>query len=323
MPSERIEEFKRDIHWPTVLWYIHLHALGFYGFVILLTEAKWMTVFFALFTILFAGLGITIGAHRLWAHRAYEASGFLRFLLMIAHTLAGVGSIYDWVLNHRTHHQYYGTERDPYNHKRGFFYSHVISNLLSKHPEKERLDRDIDMCDVDYDGYVWAQRWFYWILFPVVGLLLPINAPAEYWDETIPNSLLILGFFRLSVTTNISWLVNSAALVWGLKPGDKYPVDENSIFLINKSYWPNYHYLLPWDYKCGEFGTYDRGCSTFFVKMLENLGLIDALKTASTDSIREALYQVASKKTDIAEALESVKDIAEEETVKAKLRYRH
>ncbi|XP_001599579.1 acyl-CoA Delta(11) desaturase [Nasonia vitripennis] len=323
MPAERMDDYKRDIHWPTVLYYIHLHALGFYGAILLLTEAKWLTVFFTLFIILIAGLGITLGAHRLWAHGAFEASGFVRGFLMVAHTLAGVGNIYDWVLAHRTHHKFYGTSRDPYNHKKGFWYSHLLSNVLSTHPDKERMDKDIDMCDVDYDGYVWVQRWFYWLLFPVVGLLLPINAPAEYWGESIKNTVFILGFFRLAVTTNFSWLVNSAMLVWGLKPGDKFPADDNTIFLLNKSYWPNYHYLLPWDYKCGEFGNYDRGCSTFFIKMWENLGLVDSLKTASSESIRDALYRAASQKLDVPEALESVKKIADEETIKAKLRYHH
>lgn len=323
MPAPHVYDFKRDVNWPKVLYYIHLHALGLYGLLLLFTEAKWMTVFFTLFIILFATLGITIGAHRLWAHRSYEASGLVRGFLMIAHTLGGVGNIYDWVVDHRTHHQYYGTERDPYNHKKGFLYSHLVANLFSAHPEKERLDRDIDMCDVDFDGYVWVQRWFYWILFPVVGLLLPINAPAEYWGESIRNTIFILGFFRLAVLANISWLVNSAKLVWGLNAGDKYPVDDNTIFLLSKSYWPNYHYLLPWDYKCGEFGNYDRGCGTFFIKMWENLGLVDSLKTASSDAIRDALFEAASKKKDVSETIETVKKMAEEEANKAKLRYRH
>ena len=69
------------------------------------------------------------------------------------------GNIYDWVLAHRTHHKYYGTERDPYNHKKGLWYSHVISNMLSPHPDKERLDRDIDMTDVDTDILIHIQRW--------------------------------------------------------------------------------------------------------------------------------------------------------------------
>jgi hypothetical protein len=98
---------------------------------------------------------------------------------------------------------------------------------------------------------------------------------------------------------------------------------DNTSFLLNKSYWLNYHYLLPWDYKCTEFGTYDRGCSTFFIKMWANLGLVNFLKTASSESIRDALYQAASKKLDIPESLESVKKIADEEAIKSKLRFRH
>lgn len=47
MPAERTDEYKRDIHWPTVLYYIHLHALGLYGALLLFTEAKWLTVFFS------------------------------------------------------------------------------------------------------------------------------------------------------------------------------------------------------------------------------------------------------------------------------------
>jgi hypothetical protein len=47
MTTECTENHKRQIHWPTVLYYIHLHAFGLYGLMLLLTEAKWMTVFFS------------------------------------------------------------------------------------------------------------------------------------------------------------------------------------------------------------------------------------------------------------------------------------
>lgn len=57
--------------------------------------------------------------------------------------------------------------------------------------------------------------------------------------------------------------------------------------------------------------------------MWENLGLVDSLKTASSESVRDALYRAASQKLDVPEALESVKKIADEEAIKAKLRYHH
>lgn len=48
-----------------------------------------------------------------------------------------------------------------------------------------------------------------------------MNTPAEYWGESLLNSVFILGFLRLAITVNLAWLINSAALIWGLKPGDK------------------------------------------------------------------------------------------------------
>lgn len=47
-----------------------------------------------------ATLGMTTGAHRLWAHRSYKASTGLRITLMIFQTLAGVVSIFLSCIEH-------------------------------------------------------------------------------------------------------------------------------------------------------------------------------------------------------------------------------
>ncbi|XP_033225619.1 acyl-CoA Delta(11) desaturase [Belonocnema kinseyi] len=323
MPEETVQEKKREFKWVTVLWYIHLHVLGMYGLFLLLTEAKWLTVIFALFIMGLSCLGITAGAHRLWAHEAYVASGPLKLFLMLAHTLAGVGTIYDWVMLHRIHHNFYGTEKDPYNHNKGFLYSHIFTNLMNDIPDREKIQKDIDMRVIEVDGYVWIQKSFYWILFPILGLLLPVNAPAEYWGESIMNSVFILGFLRLVVACQLSWMVNSAMLIWGLKPGDKFPVDDNSIFLLNKSYWPNYHYLLPWDWKTGEYGGYDRGFATFFINTWRSMGLVSSAKTITSEAIRDVLGLAAEKKASPSEYWDELKKISEEEAKKAELRYHH
>ncbi|XP_012276448.1 acyl-CoA Delta(11) desaturase [Orussus abietinus] len=314
---------KREINWILVLWYIHLHVLGLYSLLLLFTEAKWMTVFFTFLIIGLAQVGIAAGAHRLWTHETFEASKPVRIFLMLAHTLAGVGPIYDWVLMHKIHHKFYGTDKDPFNHNRGFIYSHFLTNVMTPHPDQEQIERDIDMRDIESDGVVWIQRRFYWLMFIIVGLLLPINAPAEYWGESIANSVLILGFFRLAISLHMSWLVNSAMLIWGLSPGDKYPVDDNSVFIVRKSYWPNYHYLLPWDWKCGEFGTYDSGCITFLIRSWASLGLVTKLKTATTEAIRDTLGKAATKKKTMKESLDELKNVSEEDAIKMTLQAVH
>ena len=72
-----------------------------------------------------SGLGITAGYHRLWAHKAYEASWIVRFILMLGGTMALQNSIYFWASSHRTHHRHVDhIDLDPYSAKRGFWFSH-------------------------------------------------------------------------------------------------------------------------------------------------------------------------------------------------------
>ena len=72
----------------------------------------------------FSSLGITAGYHRLWAHRAYEATLPLKILLMIMGTFAVQNSILFWASGHRTHHRHVDdVEKDPYSINNGFWYA--------------------------------------------------------------------------------------------------------------------------------------------------------------------------------------------------------
>lgn len=99
-------------------------------------------------------------------------------------------------------------------------------------------------------------RW-YWLLYLVCQVLLPINSPLEYWGDSVPAALFVAFSLRYMITLNIAWLVNSAHFIWALSSSFK-PSDSNSIFIITKTYWPQYHYLLPCDYQTGEFGDYGK-----------------------------------------------------------------
>ncbi|KAF7990882.1 hypothetical protein HCN44_000687 [Aphidius gifuensis] len=321
-----IRSGKREFQWPSVLWCLHLYILGIYGLYHLVFVASWLTVLFGLLIITMGYIGLTIGAHRLWAHQSFEANGFTKFILMLCHTLAGVGPIYDWVLAHRIHHKYYGTEKDLFNHNKGFLYSHFITNLLGYPSDYEKTAKLIDMRDIESDYFVWFQKRFYTVLFIIFGLLLPINAPAEYWDEPIDTAFYVIGFFRLWVLLNVGWLINSAKIIWGLQSKDKFPPDDNSVFIINKSFWPNYHYLMSWDWKTNEFGGYDSGFTSFLLTNMENIGLISSMKSASNESIRDALYKLSinkNKSITIDDIFDKVKLNAEYEAAKAKLRFVH
>ena len=56
---------------------------------------------------------ITMGYHRLWSHRAFQARTPLRILLAGMGCLGFQGSIKWWVLRHRLHHRFTDSDDDP------------------------------------------------------------------------------------------------------------------------------------------------------------------------------------------------------------------
>ncbi|CAK9795431.1 Acyl-CoA Delta-9 desaturase [Anthophora quadrimaculata] len=307
MSEEKKPAKKRETRWASVLWYIHLHVLGLFAIWLAFTSAKWMTVIYTAILTAISCLGLTVGAHRLWAHKSFSATSSLRLFLMLAHTVAGVGPIYDWVLYHRLHHKYYGTDKDPYNHKKGFLYSHFMGNCMSPTVDHEQAKLVIDMRDIELDLYVWIQKQFYWPMFLVFGIILPLNVPLAYWDESMTETILITGLLRFAITANVCWLVNSAWLIWNIK-GNKIPPDSISVFLIKQSFWPSYHYMVPWDWKCGEFGTYGNGCGSFLIKIWYELEMVSDLQTNSTEDIRKMLHEVSKKKITLNDGIEQLKE---------------
>lgn len=69
----------------------------------------------AIFLYVISALGITAGAHRLWAHRSYKAKLPLRILLAAFNTIAFQDCAMHWARDHRVHHKYSETDADPHN----------------------------------------------------------------------------------------------------------------------------------------------------------------------------------------------------------------
>lgn len=165
-------------------------------------------------------LGVTAGAHRLWAHHAYDATTSLKIFLMLCQTLAGQGPIYNWVQAHRQHHKHFGTELDPYNHSRGFVYAHFTNLALKPHEKQKQAAEEIDITDLEQDSVVMFQKKYYWFLFFFIFLLFPINAPGEYWGENLICSFVVVGWLRYSLVLHLSYFVHSGVKLWGIHPDD-------------------------------------------------------------------------------------------------------
>ncbi|XP_049306390.1 acyl-CoA Delta-9 desaturase [Bactrocera dorsalis] len=297
------ERIKREASWPFVLFYIHLNILGLYGIFIMFTNASFLTILFT-FALTFLGiLGATAGAHRLWAHQTYTASTSLRVFLMLCQTIAGQGPIYRWVQTHRLHHQKFRQEVDPFYSARGFMAAQVNAQIMSYTREQQQLLSQVDMSDIEQDKVVMFQKKYYWVLYFFLHVLLPINAPLEYWGDSIAAATFVAFSLRYLIVLNVCWLINSAHFIWGLDKNFK-PSDSNSVFFITKSYWPQYHYLLPNDYQSGEFGDYGSDFVTAMIRVFAALDMATDLRTISSVAVRKGLTTAVETGRPIVECIQ-------------------
>jgi stearoyl-CoA desaturase (delta-9 desaturase) len=161
------------------------------------------------------GLGITLGYHRLFAHRSFKAPRWLRLVLGALGCLALQAGPIRWVLTHRLHHRFADTASDPHSPKVTFVWAHVRWNFywepsalgLKRHRRVAReLFADPDMRRLE--------RWFLPLNAASICVLLFIGVViGGPWMGT---SLLIWGFaLRVVLVWHGTWFVNSATHRWG------------------------------------------------------------------------------------------------------------
>merc|ERR1711991_276407 len=93
------------VKWFMVIYMTVVHLMPLYGLYQLFLAPKLSTVLLMVVCYWLSGLGITGGAHRLWAHRSYKASDSVRVFLMLCNSMANQGSIFHWARDHRVHHR--------------------------------------------------------------------------------------------------------------------------------------------------------------------------------------------------------------------------
>ena len=79
-------------------------------------------------------VGITVGYHRLFTHRAFETNRVVQFVLAVLGSMAVEGPLLKWVAVHRRHHQHSDTHEDPHSpHEQGDGYLGLLRGLWHAH----------------------------------------------------------------------------------------------------------------------------------------------------------------------------------------------
>jgi stearoyl-CoA desaturase (delta-9 desaturase) len=251
-----------------------------------------------------SGLGITAGAHRLWAHRSYKATWPVRLFLMLANSMANQGSIYHWSRDHRVHHKHSEHDADPHDARRGFFFAHVGWLLVHKVPAVAAAGKELNYDDLVADEIVmWQHKYDPWFTL-FMCLVFPALVPM-LWGENFWNGYWTAGALRYVFVLHATWCVNSVAHLWGSRPyAPEINPAENlfvAIWALGEG-WHNWHHKYPYDYATSEHGIFQQFNPTkLFIDTMCLLGLASDCKRATgawnrlkTARLQEKLHMLNS-----------------------------
>nr|AMM72862.1 stearoyl-CoA desaturase-1 [Acanthogobius hasta] len=281
-----------NIVWKNVFLMGLLHLGALYG-AFLVPHASAKTLVWSVLCYMVSALGITAGAHRLWSHRSYKASLPLKIFLGFANSMAFQNDIFEWARDHRVHHKYSESDADPHNAKRGFFFSHIGWLLVRKHPDVIEKGGKLELKDLTSDPVVRFQRKYYKMSVVLMCFLLPTMVPWYFWGESLLVSYFVPALLRYAVVLNATWLVNSAAHMWGNRPYDKHINPRENRFVAFSAIgegFHNYHHTFPYDYATSEFGC-KVNLTTCFIDLMCWLGLAYDAKRVSRELIHTRIQR--------------------------------
>jgi sn-1 stearoyl-lipid 9-desaturase len=222
------------INWvrSTVIIGVHLAAISAFFIRPTLKDLILGLVFYIL-----TGLGVTMGFHRLLAHRSFQCPTWFKRFLVIFGTASLQGGPIWWVGVHRRHHQACDTANDPHSPVRGFLFSH-FGWMLRGGTNSERInardlfsDRVIGWLDRGINPLVpWAVTGV--ICFAIGG-----------WSAVVWGTLV-----RTVLLWHATWAVNSVCHVSGARPHDTNEKSGNVWWVALTTFgegWHNNHHAHP------------------------------------------------------------------------------
>jgi stearoyl-CoA desaturase (delta-9 desaturase) len=243
---------------------------------------------------LLTGLGLTVGYHRLFTHRAFSTSIAVSCLLIVMGSMAGRGPMLSWVAMHRRHHELADHEGDLHSPNlhgetfmgrlRGFLHAHMTWMIEHDYPNVAHYVPDLmaerTLLAVNRQYYTWV----------VLGLLIPAAigglVTGTAWGAL--SGFMWGGVVRMFVVEQSMSAINSVMHTFGRRPF--VTRDDNSrnlgimALLAWGEGWHNNHHAFPYSAAFGlRWYQFDPGF--LFIRLLETLGLAWNVKVPSAEKI--------------------------------------
>ena len=239
------------------------------------------------------GLGITVGFHRHFTHRAFATSKPVRATLAVLGTMAIEGPITAWVADHRKHHAFSDLEGDPHSphvdHGRGLRgalrgLAHAHVGWLFDHSQRANKRRYApDLIADDTISFI-DRTTLWWIL---LGLALPFGLGYTLGGtlQTALTGLLWGGIVRVGLLHHATFSINSLCHFFGRRRFETGDQSRNLAWLAPLTFgeaWHNNHHAFPTSAAHG-LRWYERALdpSAITIAALERLGLVWDVVTIS------------------------------------------
>jgi stearoyl-CoA desaturase (delta-9 desaturase) len=248
-----------------------------------------VTLFFVI------GHGVTIGYHRLLAHKSFVACRPLKLVLAAVGSMAFQGGPIGWVANHRRHHVFADREQDPHSpHRfgrgiggqvRGLWHAHVgwLFNhqpaVCSRHAADLLADRDVVVMNA---------------LFPlwcVASLAVPFGLGWLIGGgvEAALTALLWAGGVRVFVLQHVTWSINSVGHTFGRRPFETADRSTNvaalAVITFGES-WHNGHHAFPRSARHGLL-KHQLDTSALLIRGFERAGWARDVHWLTSEAIRD------------------------------------
>ena len=240
----------------TTLGAITLPVLALVGAAFLLWGWGFSWVDFGLLVgmYLLTALGITVGFHRLFVHRSFDAVMPVKVAFAVAGSMAVQGDLISWVGAHRRHHQHSDTPTDPHTphgHGRGLFgwlkgywHAHIGWFFEPRMRDMERYTKDLNQSPT---LRLVSKLFPLWV---AIGLVLPAvlgGVISQSWVGVL-TGFVWGGLVRVFLVHHVTWSVNSACHLWGFRPFESDDESRNNVVfgvLGMGEGWHNSHHAFP------------------------------------------------------------------------------
>jgi stearoyl-CoA desaturase (Delta-9 desaturase) len=275
------------------------------------------------FFMIFTGTGITVGYHRLWSHKTYEANALFQSWFAFWGAVAAQNSIISWSRDHRDHHKYCdNNEKDPYSAKKGFWFSHILWIF-----KDTRKDKDYsNVKDLQANKICVFQEKNYMLLLVIGNFILPALigyigfSAGLVGEKTLMHSMasmwLTAGLLRFVMNHHFTFFINSLAHIWGTQPYAKKDTSRDNFLLALVTYgegYHNFHHTFQSDFRNG-VRAWQWDPSKWIIWTCSKLGMTWKLK-------RMKSWQIAHKRQEFwgAQVLEGAMEKASNNEIKEKI----